>query len=120
MARWNIRRMLASLLASVLAIGLATHGLGHPVMADCTMAAASSMPASGGEPMHKCNGCAGDEKGVVSTACAAFCSAVVVLPEVDVMPLAARAEQLRPPAGPAMIGCTRPPDPYPPRTTILS
>jgi len=118
---WNIRRMVASLMALVMAIGLATHGVGGPMIVKPTMTMASDMPLSGGEPMQgKCNGCAGDEKGVVPAACSAFCNAVATLPAVNVDLFAVLAETLMPTVGPEVIGWTHPPDPYPPRTTILS
>ncbi len=122
MASWNTRRMFASLMALVLAVGLVTHGHGAPDMiVKPTMAVGSDMPSSGGEPMQgNCNGCVGDEKGVVPTACSAFCSAVATLPAAYVDPFAAPAETLTPTAGPDAIGWTHPPDPYPPRTTILN
>lgn len=118
---WNIRRMLASLMALFMAIGLATHGVGGPMVVKSTMAMASHMPSSGSEPMQdKCNGCAGDERGVVPTACSAFCSAVATLPAAYVDPYAAPIEILVPTAGPDVIGWTHPPDPHPPKSTILS
>ncbi len=117
-----LRQISGLLMALVLALGLGTHGLGGvDMIVKPTMTLASEMPSSGGEPMQgKCNGCAGDEKGVVPTACSAFCSAIAVLPAADLGPFAVPAETLRPTAGPAAVGWTHPPDPYPPRTTILN
>lgn len=118
----SLRQISALLMTLVLVIGLVTHGFGGPgVMLSSTMTLASDMSSSGGEPMQgKCNGCAGDEKGVAPAACSAFCSAVAALPAPDVGLFAVPAETLTPTAGPDAIGWTRPPDPYPPRMTILS
>jgi hypothetical protein len=85
------------------------------------MTTASDMPISSDMPMPgKCNGCAGNEKGVAPAACSAFCGAVIALPMMAVVLYAVPVETLNPTAGPAAIGHATPPDPYPPRTTILS
>lgn len=118
----KFRRISAVLMALVLAIGLATHGLGGPDMiVKSAIAAASDVPMSSDMPMQgKCNGCAGDEKGFAPAACSAFCCAVIALPVVAVVLDAIPAETLSPMAGADAIGRTNPPDPYPPRATILS
>lgn len=121
MFRWRLRQLSALLMALVLAVGLVMHGLGGPMVVKFAPAVASHLPSSGGEPMQgKCKGCAGDEKGVAPTACSAFCSAVATLPAAYVDPYAAPVETLVPTAGPGVIGWTHPPDPYPPKSTILS
>lgn len=121
MVRSNIRRVFASLMAVVLAVGFAVHDLSGPMIVKSAATSASALSSSSGEPMRgKCNGCAGDEKGVMPSACAAFCSAVVALPTEDLESFAVFAETLVPAPGPDAIGWTHPPDPYPPRTTILS
>jgi len=130
----SIRRLLTVLAAMVLAVGLVAHNFGGPDMiAKSAMTAASHMPISGDMPTSgempmsgdmpmsgKCNGCAGDEKGLAPAACSAFCSAVFVLPAVTVDLYAVPAEPLKPTTGPDSIGRTVPPDPYPPRPAILS
>jgi hypothetical protein len=120
----NIRRISAVLMALVLAIGLATHGFGAPdMMVKSNMIAASDMPISSDMPMQgkgKCNGCAGDEKGVAPAGCSAFCGAVVISPSVMAVLNAVPAETLSPIAEAGMSGNAYPPDPYPPRPTILS
>lgn len=115
-----MRRMFALLMALVMAVGLATHGIGGPMIVNPTMIMASDMPSSGGPMQGKCNGCAADEKGVVPAACSAFCSAVAALPAANIDLFAVPAETLTPAVGPEVTGWTHPPDPYPPRTTILS
>jgi hypothetical protein len=118
----KIRRIPALLLALVLAAGLVGHGVGGPdIVVKSTMTAASDAPMSSDMPMSgKCHGCAGDEKGVAPTACSAFCGTVTAVPSVAVILYSVPAEILSPRAGPHVIGRADPPDPYPPRTTILS
>jgi hypothetical protein len=122
MLRERIRRALTVLMALVLAVGLAAHGLGgSDMIVKSAIAAASDMPMSSDGPMQgKCSGCASEEKGIALTACSAFCGAVIAMPLVAAVLDAVPAEILNPTAGPDAIGHTLPPDPYPPRTTILS
>jgi hypothetical protein len=122
MLRERIRRASTMLMALVLATGLAAHGLGGPDMiVKSAIAAASDMPMSSDMPMQgKCNGCAGDEKGLAPAACSAFCGAVIALPMATVVIEAVPAETLSPMSGPDAIGRVDSPDPYPPRPTILS
>jgi len=124
----KIRRIPALMLALALAGGLVVHGFAGPEMAlKSTIAAKSTMASAGDVPMStdmpmpgKCNGCAGDEKGVASAACSAFCVTLIALPSVaavlDVVP----AEALDPAVESHATGHADPPDPYPPRPTILS
>jgi hypothetical protein len=122
----KLRRILSLLTALVLAVGLVAHGLGSPDILDKSAVAAandlpmSSMPMSGMPMSGKCNGCAGDEKGMGPAACSALCDAVIALPLVAVMLHTVRAETLSPVSGPNAIGHANPPDPYPPRPTSLS
>jgi hypothetical protein len=118
----KIRRISAVLMALVLAIGLTMHGVGGPDMiVKSNMTVASDMPMSSNMPMQgKCNGCAGDEKGVAPTACFAFCAAMVASPSVAAVLYAVPAETLSPMTGPGAISHADPPDPYPPRPTVLS
>jgi hypothetical protein len=83
-------------------------------------AATAAMTTDTGKPMSgKCSGCAGDEK-AMAAACSALCgSAVAVLPLVVAFgPVS--VETIGPSAAPAATGHAFPPDPYPPRPTVLS
>src|SRR5262249_14383404 len=91
--------------------------LAMDVAAPAAPAAATTdtdMPMSG-----MCDGCAGDEK-AMAAACSALCSgAVAVLPVVVAFePIS--VETIGPSATPAATGHAFPPDPYPPRPTVLS
>jgi hypothetical protein len=116
------RRISALLSALVLAFGLVTHGFAGPdIVVKSTMAAAIDMPMSSGMPMSgKCDGCAGDEKGVAPVACSAFCGAVIATPSVAAAFIAVPIDTLGPLAEAIVAGHADPPDPYPPRPTILS
>src|SRR5262249_30141024 len=115
----KIRRICAALMAVVLAIGLSTHGLGGPNMITSSeMALASDMPMSGDMP-GKCDGCAGDEKGLAAAVCSAFCGTVIAFP-VAVVFFAVPAEMLSPTSERIAVGRAEPPDPYPPRSIVLS
>lgn len=111
------------LAAWVLAVGLVAHGVGgSDLIVKSDMTAASYMPSSGDMPMSgKCNGCAGDEKGIApAAACSAFCGAVITVPAVALVRYAVPAEALSPGVEPNAIGHADPPEPYPPRSTVLS
>ena len=84
------------------------------------LAATAAMTTDTGKPMSgKCSGCAGDEK-AMAAACSALCgSAVAVLPLVVAFgPVS--VETIGPSAAPPATGHAFPPDPYPPRPTVLS
>jgi hypothetical protein len=77
MSRDKIRRISVVLLALVLAVGLATHGIACPdAMAKSDMTLANDMPMSG-DMQGKCDSCSGHEKGISPAACAAFCGAIM-------------------------------------------
>jgi hypothetical protein len=118
----KIRRISALLVALVLAVGLVTHGFAGPDMVvKSAVTAAVDMPMSADMPMSgKCDGCAGDEKGVAPAACSAFCSAVIAVPSVAAVFDAVPIDTLVPSAGAVVTGHSDPPDPYPPRPIILS
>jgi hypothetical protein len=118
----KIRQISALLTALVLAAGLVVHGFAGPEMGfKSAIATANDMPMSSDMPMSgKCDGCAGDEKGVAPAACSAFCSAVIAAPSVAAVFDAVPIDTLGPSAGPIVTGHADPPDPYPPRPTILS
>ena len=115
----KIRRISAALMAIVLAVGLSMHGLsGTGINFKSATAVANDMPMSDGMP-SKCNGCAGDEKGVAPAFCSAFCGTVIPSPVIAVFS-AVPAEILTPAAERIAIGRADPPDPYPPRPIVLS
>ena len=101
--------------------GLVTHGFGAPdVIAKPATAVAHYMPMSGHMP-GKCNGCAGDEKGLApTTACSALCGPLIATPFVTAVVRAVPAETLNPKAERHTIGRTDSPDPYPPRPISMS
>jgi hypothetical protein len=119
----RIRQIAALLMSTVLAVGLTTHGIGLPDMAVTSSVNAAltdtSMPVNVPMP-GKCKGCIGEGKGIALAACSAFCGAVMVLPAAPAILLAGPAETLNPVSGPDGISHIDPPEPYPPRTTVLS
>ena len=122
MSSKKIRRVPAFLAALVLAVGLIAHGVGGPdITVKSAMTTASDMSMPSGMPMPgKCNSCAGNEKGVAPAVCAAFCSAVIALPVAPVVLHAVPAETLSPTHESDASGFADPPDPHPPRSSILS
>ena len=115
----KIRRISAALMAIVLAVGLSTHGLSGPhVIIKSDMGVANDMPMSGDMP-GKCDGCAGDEKGLAQAVCSAFCGTVMPSPVTAVLSVVP-AEILTPAGERIAVGRAEPPDPYPPRPIVLS
>ncbi len=116
------RRISALLSALVLAVGLVTHGLAGPDLGfKSAIAASDDMSMSSDMPMTgKCDGCAGDERGMAPAACSAFCGAVISVPSVIAVFDAVPIGTLGPSTGTIVTGHADPPDPYPPRTNILS
>lgn len=109
----SLRRLCALVLALTLAVGLATHGVKAAQMSAQTAAAAMSAPMPDG-----CDAC--DQDGDTMPACAALCAAMIaVLPLPPDLVSAARA-----PAHPVLVlrttGLRGPPDPFPPKPSILS
>ncbi|MGH6701841.1 MAG: hypothetical protein ACRECG_00295 [Bradyrhizobium sp.] len=80
-----------------------------------TTAAANDLPMPGG-----CSGCSGDDQGM-SMACFAVCGsvAVAILPVAPAIAAVGLVSPSTPPVA-AIAGHHGPPDPYPPRPTILS
>jgi hypothetical protein len=118
------RRLLAWPLALALTVGLVVHplytvnknakgGAGAMEMSMADMSA--DMPMA-----NNCDGCAGDEKATMRTACAAFCGSTIALPLAPVVIAPAVIATLSPAIETAMTGHTAPPDPYPPKPVVLS
>ena len=128
MSLGRIRRISVVLMAMVVAIGVATHGLGGPdIMVKSAMVRAPDMAMPGDMLMSsdapmpgKCSGCAGHEKGVAPAACATFCAAAIAIPSAAVVLYTVPAETLRPTTELIASGHSEPPDPYPPRPIVLS
>lgn len=112
-----LRQWFALCAVVALSLSLAAHGFAAADMGTkmVTSAAASEMsPSSGG-----CDGCSGGE-GMLATGCLALCGGTVaVLPSfapikvISVEPAASVAVRFS-------LGRGGPPDPYPPRPSILS
>ena len=103
----------ALLLVLALVVGSVTQGVQASDMALKMATATMDMPMPGG-----CNGCSGDDPGMLA-ACSAVCGIAAVLPLV---PTVAGAISVAPPAARAIsvAGLHGPPDPYPPKSSILS
>ncbi|NBJ12750.1 hypothetical protein [Microvirga arsenatis] len=113
MAWASLHRLCALVLALTLAVGLATHGVKAAQMSAQMAAAAMSAPMPDG-----CDGC--DQGGDTMPACAALCAAMIaVLPLPPDLVSVAQA-----PAHPVLVlratGLSGPPDPFPPKPSILS
>ncbi|HET7910960.1 MAG TPA: hypothetical protein VFL49_02940 [Pseudolabrys sp.] len=105
----------------LLALAVATAGVARVVRADNMHVAIAAGGMATDMPVHsKCSGCAGDEKGLASVACSVYCASVVALPAMPAATNVAVAEVLRPSDQLRLAGLAAPPDPYPPRTIILS
>jgi len=128
-----LRRLAHLVLALTLAVGLAAEGVraagmsakanssASAMAADMNMAAAASaMPMCGKcAACKKDGGCKGD--GCMSPGtCAAYCGTVVGLPVVGAATDTPLSESADHAGSPPAMGWAKPPDPYPPRTTILS
>lgn len=125
-----LRRLVHLVLALTLVIGLAAQSVRaadmsakandpvHAMATHMTMAAAS-MPICNKCDACKRGGCKGDVCKSSGT-CSAYCGNVPALPVIGAvipMPLSETVVHATFPSG---IGWTAPPDPYPPRTVILS
>ena len=119
----KIRRIVALVLSVVLAVGLVTHGIGRPDMGmKSAIAAAIDMPMPPGSdtPQGYCDGFGDCQKGMASPTCDAYCGATVVLPVVALIVELVAIGALGPSDDQVATGHAPPPDPYPPRPTILS
>src|SRR6516165_4327742 len=114
------RRVFVIVLSVALATGVAVRSVQALAMDVAAPAATAAMTTDTDLPMSgKCSGCARDEK-AMAAGCSALCgSAVAVLPLVVAFgPIS--VETIGPSATPAATGHAFPPDPYPPRPTVLS
>ncbi len=113
------RETARQLLVLVLSVALATGLVVRTVQAAQMDVAAASRTAD--MPMHgMCDGCAGNEKAMPTAACAAsFCSMAILAPVTAVF-APVLAGVLEPVAESTVTGHAFPPDPYPPRSSVLS
>jgi hypothetical protein len=117
-----VRRLFVIVLSVALATGLAMRS-GQAVAMDVKTTAPAAatvttdvgMPASG-----KCIGCAGTEKAMASAACSAFCGSAMASLSVVVAFSPVCVDTVEPSIAAIATGRAVPPDPYPPRPTILS
>lgn len=112
----RVRRIAVLLLALALTAGWMSHGVRAADMGvKMAVAAASDMPISG-----KCDGCGGGHDSMQAGTCFAYCGPVSALPSApavcDVLPV--DTVQYRPVL--PGTGWGAPPDPYPPRPSVLS
>ena len=115
MAVWKVRRILALLLAVTLIVAGTVNGVQATEMSVKMTASATDMPMTGG-----CDGCAGGDHDMASTACFMLCGGVMaVLPSVPLVAVGSLISSHAAQAA-AVAGLHGPPDPYPPRPTILN
>lgn len=107
-----VRRLSALLFALALVVGLAAHGVQAAHMSATMAAAAMDSPMPDG-----CNGC--DKDGKAVPACSAICAGLVAVlpapPTVQTVRITPRYADVSASA----VGLRGPPDPFPPRSTIL-
>jgi hypothetical protein len=112
----KLRRAMTLLVALTFVVGLAPHGLrAAHIDVKMVMAAATDVPMSG-----RCNDCQDESKAMPSAACSAYCGIFVALPVTGTTFEPALAETVGELALPAPAGHTVPPDPYPPKSAVLS
>ena len=116
MASERFRRLTVLLLAVALAAGLVAYGVRATEMgAHMAVATASEMPMSG-----QCDGCSGGGEGCTLGTCSVCCGNFTGLPVIIIvfymLPLDAGGHAVTP-IGP---GWRPPPDPYPPKSAVLS
>jgi len=116
----GFRRILVVCLALVLSVGLAAHFsvVDFDAKASAVTAAMSSDRPADMPMQGKCDGCGGHQK--APAACAAFCASLFALPTPSVALEVFPAKTEIPFTGWFATGFAEPPDPHPPRTSILS
>jgi hypothetical protein len=112
------RRLVVAGLSLALASGLVVRSvqafdMGLKAAVAATMDTDMPMPG-------KCDGCAGSEKSMTPSACAAFCGTVIALPTIAVVYDVGSVATMTFAGGPNTTGRTIPPDPHPPRPAYLS
>ncbi len=115
----RLRRLIVWSLALTLAVGLVTHSARAEFVGKGSVMIAAGMAADVAPDMAKCDGCAGNDRALMTTACAAFCGS---LGASAIISVAAEVllDTMGPRKGSAAKGYLSPPDPYPPRSTVLS
>lgn len=113
----KLRRIFALLLVLTLAVGLVAHGAGVSDMGvKMATASASDMPVPG-----KCGGCGDDKAGMPTGMCGVYCTAGTFLPlAAEAFDVASTSSTGFLTAGVTLPGHGYPPDPYPPRSAVLS
>lgn len=110
-------RPLARLFLTFLALTFAAGAF-----AQATAAARMDMPMAMSSPaaehMPNCDDCGDPDEGFACFLACTLPALDIVAPEAAFRPLVKRPVQ--PLAGPAIIGTSRPPDPYPPRPPVLT
>jgi hypothetical protein len=116
----RFRRIVAVMLALTFVAGLVPSGMRTAdAGVKMVMAAATEMSTSGNCD-GCCNGCGDDHQAMTSGACSAYCGNFVALPAMIIAVEAAPTETIWHVAGLVRTGHTVPPDPYPPKSAVLS
>ena len=121
----KIRRLFVMFLALALTAGLVMHSIptnnlgaqDAPKLTTMAMAAGVGMDMP--MPCER-DGCAGDDRGLMPAACAAFCSSVAAASVLPILFEAVPIATMWPPKAATLTGLSRPPDPYPPRPIRMS
>lgn len=111
-----VRPVVSLLVALMVAFGLGGQGAFAASMGGKMQASAAMGMPDGAD----CQGCGGDHVGMAMGACVAVCAGVVALPSAFIAVPNAAAERLTTAAEADGAGRFGPPDPYPPRRTVLS
>ncbi|MPZ41263.1 MAG: hypothetical protein GEU95_25100 [Rhizobiales bacterium] len=113
----RVRRFSVLALALALVVGIVTHGVRAVDMdVKMTMAAASDMAMPG-----KCDACGSGNDKMSGVVCAVPCGGLVAIPVaadivLSMLPVTISSWTV----APAVADWATPPDPYPPRPTVLS
>lgn len=111
-----VRHLVSLLVALMLALGTGAHvaqaaSMGGKMEASAPM----TMPS-----FDSCQGCDGDERGMAMNACFALCAGTIALPAGFVAAPDVGGERLTATVAGAGVGHFGPPDPFPPRSIVLS
>jgi len=113
MWRETARRFFVLVLSVALATGLVVRSVQAGVMGASATAMHNEMPMSG-----KCDGCAGGE--MTPAACSVFCAGMVALAPIALSFDPVPGDVVVLSSGPFAADHCFPPDPYPPRPSVLS